>query len=73
MDLMNMKWMHFLRVVDDSPVTKRSNVYRRHGGIGHAKLLAIDVEAALVLGKGDNEIGSALVSTFAISASDKGL
>ena len=59
--LMNMEGVHFLGAVYYPPVVIRPNGYRRHWRIGHAELLAIDVKAAFVLRKSDNEVGSTIL------------
>src|SRR3954471_1926037 len=58
MRLVYMKGMQLCTLVDDAPVLVSAGVHRSQGSCVGRILLAIDVEAVLVLSEGDDEIGS---------------
>jgi hypothetical protein len=50
-NLMDMEWVHLMRVVRNSPVTKCPDAYGCHGWIRRCVFSTVDVETFLVLGE----------------------
>src|ERR1017187_5630720 len=65
---MDVERMHFARGIYHAPVLHGSDSGTQHGSRIHSKLLPIDIEAVLVFGEDDSEVGIVCLDGFQLLA-----